>query len=134
MGLNLSLTEQYERFAVGLAHGDLGRRFWTERPVIDDIRETFAATFELVLVTIVIAFAIGVPLGVVAAVNKDGWIDNSVRLLTIFGAVMPSFLLALLLQVFAGYVLHILPTTGRITPGFAGGSPISPDCFSWTRS
>ena len=116
MGLDLPLLEQYQRFAIGLAHGDLGLSFLTKRPVNDDIRETFAATFELVLATIVIAFVAGVPLGVVAATNKDGWIDNSVRLLTIFGAVMPSFLLALLLQVLAGYVLHILPTTGRITP------------------
>jgi len=116
MGLNLPLTEQYVRFAVGLAHGDLGLSFLTKRPVNDDIRETFAATLELVLATIIVAFAVGVPLGVVAAANKDGWVDNSVRLLTIFGAVMPSFLLALLLQVLAGYVLHILPTTGRITP------------------
>jgi peptide/nickel transport system permease protein len=115
MGLNLPLVEQYERFAIGAAHGDLGLSFLTKRPVNDDIAETFAATFELVLATIFVAFAIGVPLGVVAAVNKDRWIDNLVRLLTIFGAVAPSFLLAILLQVLAGYVLHALPTTGRMT-------------------
>jgi peptide/nickel transport system permease protein len=116
MGLNLPLLEQYQRFAVGLARGDLGLSFLTKRRVNDDISETFAATLELALATIVLAFVVGVPLGVVAAVNKDGWVDNGVRLLTIFGAVMPSFLLALLLQVLAGYMLHILPTTGRITP------------------
>ena len=116
MGLDLPLLEQYERFAVGLTHGDLGLSFLTKRPVNDDIAETFAATFELVLATVTIAFAIGVPLGVVAAANKDGWIDNLVRLLTIFGAVAPSFLLALMLQALAGYVLQILPTTGRLTP------------------
>ena len=116
MGLDLPLIQQYERFAVGLAHGDLGLSFLTKRPVNDDIAETFAATFELVLATIVIAFCVGVPLGVVAAANKDRWTDNLVRLFTIFGAVAPSFLLALMFQVLAGYVLHVLPTTGRITP------------------
>jgi peptide/nickel transport system permease protein len=116
MGLNLPLIEQYQRFVVGLAHGDLGLSFLTKRPVNDDIRETFAATLELVLSTIAFAFVFGVPLGVVAAAKRDGWIDNAVRLVTIFGAVMPSFLLALLLQVLAGYVLHVLPTTGRLTP------------------
>jgi peptide/nickel transport system permease protein len=116
MGLDLPLVQQYERFAIGAAHGDLGLSFLTKRPVNDDIAETFAATLELVLVTVLIAFAIGAPLGILAAVNKDSWIDNLVRLITIFGAVAPSFLLALLLQVLAGYVLHALPTTGRMTP------------------
>jgi peptide/nickel transport system permease protein len=62
-----------------------------------------------------------VPLGVVAAATRDGWIDNAARLFAILGAVTPSFLLALLLQILAGYVLHMLPTTGRLSPdaGFA---------------
>jgi peptide/nickel transport system permease protein len=122
MGLDRPLVEQYRHFIVGLAHGDLGLSFLTKRPVNDDIAETFAATFELVLATIAIAFLIGVPLGVVAAANKDGWVDNLVRFGAILGAVTPSFLLALLLQVLAGYVLHVLPTTGRLSPD----SPVHP--------
>jgi peptide/nickel transport system permease protein len=116
MGLDRPLAEQYRHFIVGLAHGDLGLSFLTKRPVNDDIAETFAATFELVLATIAIAFLFGVPLGVIAAANKDGWIDNVVRFGAILGAVTPSFLLALLLQVLAGYQLHVLPTTGRLSP------------------
>ncbi len=119
MGLDKPLLEQYEQFVVGLAHGDLGLSLLTKRPVDDDIAETFAATFELVLATIAIAFLFGVPMGVVAAANKDGWIDNLVRFVAILGAVTPSFLLALLLQVLAGYVLHVLPTTGRLSPDAA---------------
>ena len=116
MGLDKPLLQQYGQFVTGLSRGDLGLSFLTKRPVNDDISETFAATFELVLATIAIAFLVGVPLGVVAAANKDGWVDNLVRFAAILGAVTPSFLLALLLQVLAGYVLHVLPTTGRITP------------------
>jgi len=67
-----------------------------------------------VLTTITIAFLFGVPLGVVASRWKDRWPDNLVRLIAIFSAVTPSFFLALLLQILAGYVLHILPTTGRL--------------------
>ena len=80
MGLDKPLVEQYQHFIVGLSRGDLGLSFLTKRPVNDDIAETFAATFELVLATIAIAFLIGVPLGVVAAAKKDGWVDNLVRL------------------------------------------------------
>jgi peptide/nickel transport system permease protein len=123
LGLDRPIIEQYGLFIVGLAQGDLGRSLLTERPVNDDIRDTFAATFELVLATITIAFVIGVPLGVAAARWKDRWPDNVVRLIAIFSAVTPSFFLALLLQILAGYVLHILPTTGRLPPSMV----FSPD-------
>ncbi|CAG1015692.1 MAG: ABC transporter permease [Rhizobiaceae bacterium] len=116
LGLDRPLIEQYGLYVSGLARGDLGQSLLTERPVNDDIRNTFAATFELVLVTITFAFVLGVPLGVAAARWKDRWPDNVVRLLAIFSAVTPSFFLALLLQILAGYVLHVLPTTGRLPP------------------
>jgi peptide/nickel transport system permease protein len=116
LGLDRPLIEQYGLFVSGLARGDLGKSLLTERPVNDDIRNTFAATFELVLVTITFAFLLGVPLGVAAARWKDRWPDNVVRLIAIFSAVTPSFFLALLLQILAGYVLHVLPTTGRLPP------------------
>jgi peptide/nickel transport system permease protein len=115
MGLDKPILDQYVQFVAGLAHGDLGLSFLTRRPVNDDIAETFAATLELVLATIAIAFVVGVPMGVAAAANKDGWVDNVARFFAILGAVTPSFLLALLLQILAGYVLHVLPTTGRLS-------------------
>lgn len=125
MGLDKPLVEQYQHFIVGLSRGDLGLSFLTKRPVNDDIAETFAATFELVLATIAIAFLTGIPLGVVAAAKKDGWADNLVRFGAILGAVTPSFLLALLLQVLAGYELHALPTTGAF-PRISRSIPTSP--------
>ncbi len=117
LGFDKPLIQQYGIYVSGLASGDLGLSLLTKRPVSDDIRETFAATFELVLATITIAFVFGVPLGVAAARWKDRWPDNLVRLIAIFCAVTPSFFLALVLQILAGYVLHILPTTGRLPPG-----------------
>lgn len=117
MGLDRPLLEQYGLFLSGLAQGDLGRSLLTERSVNADIRATFAATFELVLATVTLAFVFGVPLGVAAAYWKDRWPDNAIRLFALFSAVTPTFLIALLLQILAGYVLHILPTTGRLLPG-----------------
>lgn len=123
LGLDRPIMEQYGLFMIGLTHGDLGRSLLTERAVNQDIRDTFAATFELVLFTITLALLLGVPLGVAAARWKDKGPDNLVRIIAIFSAVTPSFFLALLLQILAGYVLHILPTTGRLSPGldFAPG-------------
>ncbi len=116
LGLDQPMFTQYVRFLTGLARGELGRSLLTEQSVNADIRQTFPATFELVLCTIIFAFGLGVPLGVVAARWKDRWPDNLVRAVAIVSAVMPSFFLALLLQILAGYVLNILPTTGRLTP------------------
>jgi peptide/nickel transport system permease protein len=123
LGLNLPLIQQYGLFLGGLAQGELGRSLLTEQSVNNDIAETFPATLELVLFTILIAFALGVPLGVAAARWKDRWPDALVRALAITGAVMPSFFVALLLQVLAGYVLQVLPTTGRLPPGMDFSGP-----------
>lgn len=117
LGLNDPIWVQYGAFLSGLAQGDLGRSLLTERQVNADIAVTFPATLELVIVTILMAFALGIPLGVAAARWKDRWPDNLVRAIAIASAVVPSFFLALLLQILAGYVLNILPTTGRLPPG-----------------
>ena len=117
LGLDRPIVEQYGLFVVGLAHGDLGLSLLSERAVASDIQDSLAATFELVVNTILIAMVLGVPLGVVAARWKDKWPDNLVRIIAILSAVTPTFFLALLLQILAGYVLHVLPTTGRLTHG-----------------
>lgn len=115
LGLDRPLVTQYALFVAALSRGDLGRSLLTERAVTDDIRGSFAATFELVLATIFLALAVGLPLGIVAARWKDRWPDTLSRLVAILGAVTPTFFLALLLQLLAGYVLHVLPTTGRLS-------------------
>ena len=115
LGLDRPIVEQYGLFVAALSHGDLGRSLLSERQVTADIQDSFAATFELVISTIFLAMLFGVPLGVIAARWKDKWPDNVVRLIAILSAVTPTFFLALLLQILAGYVLHILPTTGRLS-------------------
>lgn len=118
MGLDQPIWEQYGRFAGGLLQGDLGQSLLTQRSVNQDIAQTFGATFELVCATVLLSLVIGVPMGVLAARNKDRWIDNTSRLVALLGVVTPSFFLAILLQLLAGYVLNILPVSGRLPAGF----------------
>ncbi|MEM6430482.1 MAG: ABC transporter permease [Deinococcota bacterium] len=117
MGLDLPLPVQYVRYLSRLVQGDLGQSLLTQRSVNRDIAGAFPATFELVLTTIFLVVVIGIPNGVLAARFKDSWLDNVNRLTSLIGVVTPSFFLALLLQLLAGYVLRILPTSGRLPAG-----------------
>ncbi|MEM7443321.1 MAG: ABC transporter permease [Pseudomonadota bacterium] len=117
MGLDQPIHSQYLGYVGGLLQGDLGRSLLTQRSVNYDIGETFHATFELVIATVIVSMIIGVPAGVMAARNKDGWLDNSSRFIALLGVVTPAFFLAILLQILAGYVLQILPVTNRMPAG-----------------
>ncbi len=117
MGLDQPIHSQYLGYVGGLLQGDLGQSLLTQRSVNEDIGDTFAATFELVVATVIVSMIIGVPAGVMAARNKDGWLDNSSRFIALLGVVTPAFFLAILLQILAGYVLQILPVTNRMPAG-----------------
>ncbi|MEM8589713.1 MAG: ABC transporter permease [Pseudomonadota bacterium] len=117
MGLDRPIHSQYLGYVGGLLQGDLGQSLLTQRSVNEDIGDTFAATFELVVATVIVSMIIGVPAGVMAARNKDGWLDNSSRFIALLGVVTPAFFLAILLQLLAGYVLDILPVTNRMPAG-----------------
>jgi peptide/nickel transport system permease protein len=97
MGLDRPLLERYVDFVGGAVHGDLGTAFATERPVMDDLAERFPATLELALFATLIATAVGVPLGFLAAIKRDSRIDHAVRNLAGVSAAMPVFWLGLIL-------------------------------------
>ncbi len=117
MGLDDPWFVQLWTYLSGLAQGDLGKSLLTSRPVIDDIMAALPATFELVLFTIVLQIALSIPLGVLAAVYRNTWIDNVTRLVSLIGVVTPGFVLAIILQLLAAHYLGIFPVTGRIDPG-----------------
>src|SRR5277367_2355712 len=78
-GLDLPLWDRYWIFLSGLTHGDFGYSISSHRPVLDDIRDYAPATIELASVAFVLSLCVGLPLGVLAAVRRDSWIDHVAR-------------------------------------------------------
>lgn len=117
MGLNASFPVQLWSYLYGLVQGDLGKSLLTSRPVMDDIRGALPATFELVLVTIILQIFISIPLGVMAAIYRNTWVDNVLRVISLIGVVTPGFVLAIMLQLVAAHYLGFLPVTGRLDGG-----------------
>ena len=117
MGLNASFPVQLWSYLSGLVQGDLGKSLLTSRPVMDDIRGALPATFELVLVTIILQILISIPLGVMAAIYRNTWVDNFLRVISLIGVVTPGFVLAIILQLVAAHYLGFLPVTGRLDGG-----------------
>ena len=117
MGLNASFPVQLWSYLSGLVQGDLGKSLLTSRPVMDDIRGALPATFELVLVTIILQIVVSIPLGVMAAIYRNTWVDNVLRVISLIGVVTPGFVLAIILQLTAAHYLGFLPVTGRLDGG-----------------
>lgn len=113
-GLDRPLVEQYLVFLKGLFQGDLGVSISSRRPVLTDIRAYGPATFELATVAALIALAIGIPLGVLAAVRRDSWIDHLARVISLIGVAAPTFWLAFLALAFFYGGLQIAPSPGRL--------------------
>jgi len=114
MGLDDPFPVQLWTYLTGLVQGDLGRSLLTSRPVMDDIRAALPATFELVLFTIVLQIAVSIPFGVLAAIYRNTWVDNVLRVVSLIGVVTPGFVLAILLQLVAAHYLGFFPVTGRL--------------------
>jgi peptide/nickel transport system permease protein len=113
LGLDRSLPVQFFIYLSKLLHGDFGRSVMTSHTVREDIARFFPATLELATVAILIAVAIGVPLGVLAAVKQGTRVDHTIRVVCLAGHSIPIFVLALLtLLIFYG-ALGIAPGPGR---------------------
>lgn len=113
MGLDRPLVVQFVSYLTSALRGDFGYSLRTHRNVAQDLLDFFPATLELTSVAMLISVAVGVPLGILAAVRKDALPDHVSRILALIGVALPRFWLAVLLQLALAYYLHLLPTIGR---------------------
>lgn len=124
MGLNEPLPLQYVTFLGNLLRLDLGRSIFTGFPIIEEIKIRWPATFELSLAAMLLAIALGIPLGVLAAVRKNSILDNVLMTGSLLGVSMPVYWLGLLLVYLFAVNLQWLPPSGRIS--IAGGMQFQP--------
>lgn len=117
LGLNKPLIEQYFIFLSDAVRGDFGTSLITGQAVTQDVFIRATATFELVTLALLLALAVGVPLGVKAAVKKEQLLDHSVRTASVAAVAIPVFFLGLLLQVIFAGKFGLLPLQGRIDSG-----------------
>ena len=123
-GLDQPLPVQFVHYLADVARLDFGDSQYSGRPVATDLLQRLPATLELTLAALVLATAIGIPLGVVAGINHNRWPDVLLRLLSVGGVAIATFWLAIMLQLLFAMQLAWLPLRGRLSDGLsAPGGP-----------
>ncbi|MCK3657635.1 peptide ABC transporter permease [Pasteurellaceae bacterium Pebbles2] len=118
LGLDQPLYIQYTDYVKNLAHGDLGKSFKNNTPVLDEFLSLFPATVELAIFAISLAILIGIPIGILAAVKRGSVFDHTVMAVSLTGYSMPIFWWGLLLMLVMSVQLDITPVSGRIGAEF----------------
>jgi peptide/nickel transport system permease protein len=109
---------QYVHYVGGLLHGDLGTSIVSGQSVGSELSRRFAATFELTTTALLFSVLVGVPLGIVAALRRNSWVDGASRVIGIAGISIPVFWSGLMLSLLLFYKWHVAsPPLGRIDPG-----------------
>lgn len=109
--LNDPLYKQYSDYLTNLIRGDLGPSFkYPGRSVNDIIKDGFPVSFQLGMEAVLIAIIIGIPAGIIAAINQGKWQDHAVNFFTTLGVAVPSFVVAALLIYVLSTKLHLLPS------------------------
>ena len=139
-GLDRPLHEQYLTWAANALGGDLGQSLFTNEPVMDLILERVEVTILLSLYSLVLALAIAIPLGVLAAIKANTSIDRAALGVAVFGQAIPNFWFGLILIYLFGVVLRWLPISGSssfahfILPTVALGTAVMPALMRLTRT
>jgi len=98
LGLDKPMMTQFANWMVGVATLNFGISMWTERPVMEEIRLRLELSLQVAIMASLIAVLIAIPLGTIAALFRDTWIDYAVRIVTIGGLSIPSFWFGMLIM------------------------------------
>jgi peptide/nickel transport system permease protein len=114
LGLDKPLYAQFGDYMLGLARLDLGQSLWTGEPVTKEMATRFPVSFQIALMSGIIAMTIAIPLGTVSALYRDTWIDHSVRVLAVSGLAIPGFWLGMLIILGLISLFNWLPKIGYV--------------------
>ena len=97
LGLDRPLWEQFTAWMTSLARFDLGQSLWTGHSVVDEVQVRMPLSIELAILATLFAVVLAIPLGVIAAVKQDTWVDYAIRVFSIGGLAMPSFWIGIMM-------------------------------------
>ncbi|HEY1580421.1 MAG TPA: ABC transporter permease [Terracidiphilus sp.] len=115
-GLDLPLNQQYLRYWHGVLHGDLGHSLRLNDSVTHLILQRYPYTLELTLAALLIALAAAIPAGILAALHRGKWRDNTVGVVSLFGLSFPAFALGPIAILLVSIKLGWLPVSGAGSP------------------
>jgi peptide/nickel transport system permease protein len=95
IGLDQPLWRQFATWVLGVARLDFGTSMWTGAPIWEEVRLRFALSMQVAIMATIVSVLLAIPLGVLAALKQDTWIDYAVRLFSIAGLATPSFWLGI---------------------------------------
>jgi len=114
--LNDPLYIQYFYWVRDALSGSLGVSLVTRRDVMVDIQDFLPATLELIILAALLDVVLSIPIGMVAGRRANSWFDNLVRVLSYVGVAVPAFVVAIIFILVFGFMLHVAPSIGRISP------------------
>ena len=109
LGLDQPLWKQFTTWMAGIVRFDFGLSMWTGSPISEEIRLRFALSLQVAIMASLIAQLLAIPLGIIAAVKQDTWVDYAVRVFSIAGLATPSFWLGILMILTMLIVFHWVP-------------------------
>jgi peptide/nickel transport system permease protein len=116
LGLDDPIYIQYGKFLWRVLHGDLGRSIGSNKPVILLVSEALPRTLLLAVSSMIVAMAIGIPIGMVSSIKQHSVVDHATRVGSIFAASLPDFWLGLMLMMIFSYYLGLTPISGYGRP------------------
>jgi peptide/nickel transport system permease protein len=124
MGLDRPLHEQFIQYVGSLLRFDFGVSFSNRLEISTQLKQFLPATLELVFISVFLAVIIGIPLGVITSARPNSWLDQIIRVVTISGVSVPTFFLALILQIIFFQQLGWLPLAGRLSRDIVLYNPV----------
>jgi len=115
-GLDKPPVQQYFDWIGGVVHGDLGRSITYRDNVATLMAERFPVTLHIGIVAFILGNALGILMGIIGALRRGTWIDNTVTAVSYIGIAIPVFWLGLLMIYLFSYTLKWLPITGYVSP------------------